>query len=233
LLPFPLPGGEAAVRHPNRAAFGLLYRLVGEDVLLRDPRWTRHLGLSQSDARMLASMIRRRVNTPWTSSVGRLFDAVAAILLGVCEVTYEGEAAVLLEAVADARVTDAYDLPIRASEDHPPKTGASCCALGDWRPLLSELLTDLDRDTDVGIIAGRFHNSLARWAHDLVAQQPHLDVILSGGCFQNKLLTERTMHELGKLNRSIYLPRQIPIGDGGLAAGQLAVALAVNRRDHG
>ena len=113
LLPFPLPGGEAAIRHPARAAFGLLWLLRGEEAVLQDDGLHRLLGLSPREVRVSAAMIRRGINTPWTSSMGRLFDAVAALVLGAHEVSYEGEAAVLLEAVADPAVTDAYSLPLR------------------------------------------------------------------------------------------------------------------------
>jgi hydrogenase maturation protein HypF len=233
LLPFPLPGGDAAVRHPNRVAFGLLYGLLGEDAILRNDYWTRQLGLSQREGRLLASIIQRRVNTHWTSSVGRLFDAVAALLLGVQAVSYEGEAAVWLEATADPRITDAYDLPLRTGEVCRALVGERSCPRGDWRPLLSAVLADLARDIEVGIIAARFHNALARWAADVAVQHPRLDVVLSGGCFQNRLLTERTLEALGALERRVFVHSQVPPGDGGLAVGQLAVALALTRRDQG
>jgi hydrogenase maturation protein HypF len=226
LLPFPLPGGDAAVRHPNRVAFGLLHGLLGEELLLRDDRWMKHLGLSHRESRLLASMISRGINTFWTSSMGRLFDAVAALLLGAQEVSYEGEAAVWLEAVADARVIDAYDLPLRA----PEGIGDRSCPRGDWRPLLTAVLADLERGLDGGIIAARFHNALARWASEVVVRCPLPDVVLSGGCFQNRLLAERTLDQLRTLNRRVFVHSNVPPGDSGLAVGQLAVALALSQR---
>ncbi len=215
LLPFPLPGGEAAIRHPNRSAFGLLLSAFGQQSACATRR-LEQLGLEPSEARVLAAMCAQRVGTPWTSSMGRLFDALAALVLGIREVSYEGEAAVMLESVADEDVTDAYPLLQRWAD-------GSGLARGDWRPLLEAVLADLDRDVAPGLIAGRFHNALAQWAAAVAAAEGLSDVLLSGGCFQNRLLAERTREALQ--NRRIYLHGLVPPGDGGLAAGQLAVAL--------
>ncbi|CAN5176786.1 carbamoyltransferase HypF [soil metagenome] len=225
LLPFPLPGGEAAIRHPGRIAFGLLYVLLGEDAMNQDNGWSARLGLAQHEAQLLASMIKRNVRTPWTSSVGRLFDALAAIILGIRQVSYEGEAAVHLEAVADLETIEAYDVPLLRPGEYESTAGDSSCIRGDWRPLVRAVLDDLSRSDSIAIIAARFHNALARWARELAGLWPGRAVVLSGGCFQNRLLAERVAGGLREQNRQVYLHGEIPPGDGGLAAGQLAVAL--------
>ena len=232
LLPFPLPGGEAAIRHPARAALGLLWLLRGEAAMLRDAgvHGVYRLGLSPRDVGVLGAMIRRDLNTPWTSSMGRLFDCVAALVLGVHEVSYEGEAAVLLEAIADPAVTDAYPLPQWLPNGRAPMAGDRTVPRGDWRPMLSAILADLASDVDAGAVAARFHNALAHWAAAVASRQPLHDVVLSGGCFQNRFLTERTVGALSRVNCRIYLHSHIPPGDGGLAVGQLAIAMAVNGR---
>jgi hydrogenase maturation protein HypF len=224
ILPFPLPGGELAVRFPHRAAFGLLWILRGEEVLLQDDGLCRRLGLSPGEARVLATMIRRGINTPWTSSMGRLFDAVAALTLGAHEVSYEGEAAAWLETVADTAVTEAYPLPLLPPESSACAAGDREIPSGDWRPMLSAILADCASGVEPGVIAARFHNALAQWAAVVASCQPLHDVVLSGGCFQNRLLTERTLEALALVNRRVYLPGKVPPGDGGLAVGQLAVA---------
>ncbi len=229
LLPFPLPGGEVAIRHPARAAFGLLWLFRGEEAVLQDAGLHR-LGLRPREVRVLAAMIRRNINTPWTSSMGRLFDAVAALVLGAHEVSYEGEAAVLLEAVADPAVTDAYSLPFRLPDGGGPMVGDSTVPRGDWRPMLSAILADLASGVEAGVVAARFHNALAWWAAAVASRQPLREVVLSGGCFQNRFLTERIMEALARVNCRVYLHNQIPPGDGGLAAGQLAVAMALTAR---
>jgi hydrogenase maturation protein HypF len=224
LQPFPLPGGEAAVRRPNRAAFGLLWAALGEDALLGDDSLRTRLNLSRREAVLLAAMIRRRVNTPWTSSVGRLFDAVAALALGIHEVSYEGEAAAWLEAVVARDVEDSYPLPpLPAAEE---AGSGEAVGRGDWRPLVARLRDDLARDADPAGIAARLHNALARWAADVAATQPVADVVLTGGCFQNRCLAERVREEIAGRGRRVHLHGLVPPNDGGLAAGQLAIALA-------
>jgi hydrogenase maturation protein HypF len=188
------------------------------------------LGLLPREAPVLAAMIRRGINTPWTSSVGRLFDAVAALVLGAHEVSYEGEAAVWLEAVAGPAVADEYPLPLLPPEECEPAAGDRAIQRGDWRPLLSAMLADLASGVEAGTVAARFHNALARWAAVVASRQPLREVVLSGGCFQNRFLTERTLEALRWVNRRVYFPSQIPPGDGGLAVGQLAVAMALTER---
>lgn len=227
LLPFPLPGGELAIRRPGRAMFGLLWLLRGQETVLQNDGLCRRLGLLPREARVLASMIRRGINTPWTSSMGRLFDAVAALVLGAHEVSYEGEAAVWLETVADPAVTDDYPLPLLSPEECEPAAGERAIPRGDWRLMLSAILADLASGVEAGVIAARFHNALARWAAVVASRQLLREVVLSGGCFQNRFLTERTLEALGRVNRRVYFPGQIPPGDGGLAVGQLAVAMAL------
>jgi hydrogenase maturation protein HypF len=226
LLPFPLPGGESAIRHLGRAAFGLLWVLRGAKALSQDDGLHRLLGLAPREARILAAMIRRGINTPWTSSLGRLFDAVAALVLGAHDVTYEGEAAARLEAMADPAVTDAYSLPIYRPGGAEPIAGDTTVPRGDWRPMVEALLADLASGVEAAVIAARFHNTLAKWARAVVSARSPREVVLSGGCFQNRLLAERTMETLSRVDCRVYLQSQIPPGDGGLAVGQLAVAIA-------
>jgi hydrogenase maturation protein HypF len=226
LLPFPLPGGEQAIRHPSRAAFGLLWLLRGEEAVLHDADLHRCLGLRPSEAGVLAAMIRRGINTPWTSSMGRLFDVVAALVLGAWEVSYEGEAALWLEAHADPGVTDAYSLPLSLPDPCPPMAGDRTVLRGDWRPMLSAMLADLAAGVEAGVVAARFHNALAQWAAAVASRQALREVVLSGGCFQNRFLTERTAEALARVSCRVFLHSQVPPGDGGLAVGQLAVAMA-------
>jgi hydrogenase maturation protein HypF len=209
LRPFPLPGGEAAVRRPNRVALVLLAEALGSEAVLRDGGLLPRLGLSEPIARALLGMAERGLNTPWTSSVGRLFDAAAALILGVREVSFEGEAAALLEAAADESERGAYPLPG-----------------GDWRPLVRALLVEVKSGVDPAKCAARFHNALAGWAAEVAGHCPLTDVVLSGGCFVNRLLSERVAEVLGRLGRSVHRHSRIPPNDGGLAVGQLAVALA-------
>ena len=218
LRPFPLPGGEAAIRHPARVALGLLTQAIGPDAVLGDVVLLDRLGLTAGAAGTLLRAVERGVNSPWTSSVGRLFDGVAAMLLAVGETSSEGEAAGWLEAVADADVIDAYPLPLVS------EVGGT--ARGDWRPLVRALHEDWRRGESCGRCAARFHNALAGWAAVVAATFPVHNVVLGGGCFQNALLTTRVRAAVEQLGRRVFGPGQVPPGDGGLAVGQLAVALA-------
>src|SRR5262249_25989658 len=153
------------------------------------------------------------------SSVGRLFDAVSALVLSVGEVSYEGEAAVWLEAVVDPDVEEAYPLPATADD--------MSVSRADWRPLIAGVLDDLKCDTAPGVMAARFHNALVEWATRVAAAEPWADVVLSGGCFQNHWLAVRVREALEKLGRRVYSHGLIPPNDGGLAAGQLAIGAAI------
>jgi hydrogenase maturation protein HypF len=226
LRPFPLPGNEAAIRQPNRVALGVLAATLGPQNLLSDGALLHGLDFRPNTARTLLHMTDRGVNTPWTSSVGRLFDAVPALLLQAKEVSYEGEAAAWLEAVVNPRVTEAYPIPFGPAPVDGPQAGEPRLLSGDWRPLFRALLEDIRLDVPVGISAARFHNALVEWAARVAAHQPCAEVVLGGGCFQSGWLTERTKAALQSLGRRVYCPGHVPPGDGGIAAGQLAVALA-------
>src|SRR5262249_37731584 len=147
------------------------------------------------------------------------------------EASYEGEAAVCLEAIADPAVTDAYSLSGHPPNGYEPIVGDCTIPRGDWKPMLSAILKDLAADVAAGVIAARFHNTLAQWAAEVIFRQPLRDVVLSGGCFQNRFLTQRTLEALAGINCRVYVHNQIPPGDGGLAVGQLVVAMARARQD--
>ena len=97
---------------------------------------------------------------------------------------------------------------------------------GDWRPMLAAILADLARDVEPSVVSSRFHQALAGWAKAVVTQQSLLDIVLTGGCFQNRILAESTEAALRSAGYRVHQHCSIPPGDGGLAAGQLAVALA-------
>ena len=180
------------------------------------------LGMTEARAHVLLEMIERRINSPQTSSVGRLFDAVAALLLEIREVSYEGEAALLLENATDPREETAYPMSVRIDERGIKR--------GDWRLLIRRLAEDISRSTGIGVCAARFQNALARWSADIAAESSCEDVVLGGGCFQNAYLAHRTRIGLEEVGKNVHVPSRVPANDGGLAVGQLAVAMAHWRR---
>ena len=213
---FALPGGEAAMHEPNRIALSLLAATFGANDV---PAWlTERLGFTKQRAGSLLRMIERNVNSPAASSVGRLFDGIAALLLNIHQVSYEGEPAVLLEDHTDPTMESAYLIG-----NHRDEHGT---LRGDWRPLIRSLVDDITHDVPVGVCAARFHNALASWSATIASTSCHEDIVLGGGCFQNAYLTRCTRVALEKLGRRVHAPSRIPVNDGGLSVGQLAVAMA-------
>lgn len=207
LDPVPLPGGAAAIREPWRmaAAYG-----VPEDLPVAGrPEWP-----------TVAEMARRSVNAPLTSSMGRLFDAVAAVLGVRDRVNYEGQAAIELEQRADHSERAAYPAAITGS--------ASFTVAGD--DLLDAVVTDLRADVPVPVIAARFHNGVAALVVDAasrIRERTGLGVVaLSGGVFQNMLLLERTASGLADAGFDVLTHHRVPPNDGGISLGQAAVATA-------
>jgi hydrogenase maturation protein HypF len=219
LHPFRLPGGEAAVREPRRVAAALLHEAIGTGAVTDDD--VPALGaFTANERRTLAHMLRAGLNAPLTTSAGRLFDGIAA-LLGLCGIaTFEGEAAVRLEHVADESEHGAYDMPLEPGEAGGP-------ARLDWRPLLRAVLEDQRRGAPVATIAARVHTAMAQ-ALTLQAELAGCErVALSGGCFQNRLLTLRTEAALRRRGFNVLLHRQVPPNDGGIALGQIVIASAM------
>ncbi|NQT37242.1 MAG: carbamoyltransferase HypF, partial [Planctomycetes bacterium] len=210
LRTFPLPGGDRAAREPRRSALGVLFEILGEDAAEYATDW-----FSPAEVSLLLTALARSLHSPRSSSMGRLFDAVAALcgLPGRC--SFEGHAAMALEFAADGDVEEAYPLPI--SDDEP--------AVADWEPLVRAILADRRAGEPIGRISARFHNGLAEMAVAVARREGRPDVVLTGGCFQNALLTERVRGRLVRDGHNVYTHRCVPPGDGGLALGQLAVAI--------
>lgn len=265
---FPLPGGEQAIREPRRAAVGLLYALMGESVF-DHPGLMTSLRFNQAEWEGLRGTLEKGIHTPQTSSAGRLFDAVAA-LLGVCHHNrYKGQAAGLLEFAAgvfdpppetprpprpardkdswigeeeilgsaqpapagrrgEARWTEeryTFKIAEVETEHNPREEIHQYTYVVDWEPMIREILADLERGRAVGDIAAAFHNTLA----DIVVRVAQLvgepRVALTGGCFQNRLLTELAVTHLREAGFQPIWHQRIPPNDGGLAVGQILAAL--------
>jgi hydrogenase maturation protein HypF len=164
----------------------------------------------------VARIIDRPEFSPLTSSAGRLFDAAASMILGIDRAEFDGQAAMRLEAAADTDAKESYVFPL--SEGELPEL--------DWRPLFIALLADKRRGVDDAVIAMRFHRGLARGITQVCDLWRGMQVVLSGGAFQNKLLTELVTEMHNDESQPLGLPGVIPPNDGGLAAGQLAIAAA-------
>ncbi len=215
LRPFRLPGADAAVREPGRIALALLWQLEGAAALERDE--IPAIRSLESTARApFARMLETGFGAPVTTSAGRLFDGVAA-LLGVRQrVAFEGQAAMELEFLVDRDVHEAYPLPLA--------TGEGTTRQLDWRPLVEAILEDARRDTAVSIMAGRFHRALVDGILAVAVEIGEPRVALTGGCFQNRLLTEWAAERLRGAGFEVLMHRRIPANDGGISFGQVMVA---------
>ena len=216
LRPFHLPGGDAAVRQPRRVGLALLWETYGEAA------WPTALAdrlSAPAERQMFAAMLRRGLNTPLTTSAGRLFDGVAALLGLHPEVTFEGQAALALEHIADPSVREGYAIDLVSP-------GGDAPLVLDWRSMLDAILADLRAGVAPGVIAARFHNALVAAAVTVARRVGEPTVALTGGCFQNRLLHTRLADALRREGLAVAQHRQVPPNDGGLSLGQVAVAAA-------
>jgi hydrogenase maturation protein HypF len=213
LRPFPLPGGDRAIKEPRRAAMGLLYEVFGEQ-LFTEKRFKLWLAaFSDKKLAILFKMLSQKINLPLTSSMGRLFDGIAAIT-NLCQIaSFEGQAAMQLEFILDRFSTEeSYLLPLQNNEI-------------DWRAMLINILDDVNNEVPVEMISAKFHNSLID-AIVIVARQIKVEkIVLTGGCFQNKYLIEKAISKLRQAGFDPYWHHRIPTNDGGIALGQAIAAI--------
>ncbi len=210
LRSFGLPGGDVAVREGWRAAASLMLEVFGASGIdaMNSGQFAPTTGNPRLDTSKLRYMLERGINVVPTTSVGRLFDAVAC-LGGVARVNkFEGQAAMLLESeIGRLRTEGAYPLPG-----------------GDWVPLIKEVVADKLAGVSMASIAAKFHNALANWIGDVVRRAGVKQVVLSGGVFQNRYLTERAATALESRGFVVFTHQKVPPNDGGLALGQAVMA---------
>ncbi|MEN8191168.1 MAG: carbamoyltransferase HypF [Bacteroidota bacterium] len=210
---FPLPGGEKAIKEARRAALGALYELYGENVF-NNYVLIEELTFTSNETEILRSMLNKNINSPKTSSVGRLFDAVSA-LLGVSSISnYEGQSAMKLEFLVDKNISGEYQFELIENEK----------ILIDWSKMIESILSELNMGITISEISTKFHNTLSRIILDVAQLVGEEKVILSGGCFQNIYLVEKTIELLESNNRKVYIHQRVPTNDGGIALGQIAAA---------
>jgi hydrogenase maturation protein HypF len=226
IRPFRLLTGGKAIREPRLTALGMLNDWIGPETW----EWPgiSPLKRSEEETRVLRSMLLRDLNCPVTTSVGRLFDAVAALLglQGKGRLGYEGEAALALEARASlavghdaSRLLDLGPLPWtwRESATYPFQI--------DLAPAIRELVGQLDRgDPMVGVLAARFHRTLVDILVSCATRFNRQQLLLTGGCFQNRLLLEGSIRALQKAGIEPVWHRDLPPNDGSISLGQIVVA---------
>jgi hydrogenase maturation protein HypF len=230
LRPFRLPGGEGAMREPRRSAAAVLWELMGEEMLDHLlPSWQ----VTDDQRRQLATLLKSGVASPWTTSMGRLFDAVAS-LTGLChQASFEGQAAMTVQSAAEQEDNPWGTMDEGYSMDLVPCEGPDRTWMFDWGPMISALLDDLRRGCRLEQIAVRFHASLAGGIVRVARAAGLPRVILTGGCFQNRLLLSLARRWLEKAGFTVYCHGLVPPNDGGLSVGQAVVAARrMNDVDH-
>ncbi len=207
----PLPGGDISIRIPARMALSHLWAYQIE--------WDHSLpavsALCMEDKTVLNIQLSRQINTPQTSSMGRLFDAVASLIGVRHKVTYEGQAAIEMEALVDLEEKGFYPITFEAG-------------LIDPKPLFESIITDIHNNTPIQKLSARFHNSIVELSTS-ICKSIRLDekinrVALSGGVWQNKVLLENMIKKLKKEQFDVMIHHTIPTNDGGLSLGQALIA---------
>jgi hydrogenase maturation protein HypF len=233
----PLPGGDAAIKRPYRTAIGYILSLLGEDTLnaviaraAKQPRLASMAEVSEIETEIIKRQIEKGLNSPLTSSMGRLFDAVSALIGIRGEIDYEGQAAVELEMAAyachceerdDEAIEDKKSYPYRIIKDNGMR-------IVQLRDLLSAIIEDLKQAVPSGRISVKFHNTIAQMIEEmcrLIANETGIkQVALSGGVFQNRLLLRKTINLLEISDFQVFTHRQVPCNDGGISLGQVVIA---------
>ena len=225
---FPLPGSEQAVKEPRRTALALLYEVFGEEIFDRNDLPPIQ-SFSPYELSVLKQMLNQKIHAPLTSSAGRLFDAVSAIL-GLCQKSrFEAQAAMQLEFALEGVQTEEFYYFRMTSASYRTRSLPSGNArypkyVIDWAPMIRGIVADQESKVSAGLISAKFHNTLVEMLVAIAERSNQTKVILSGGCFQNKYLLERSIAKLHEKGFQPYWHQHIPPNDGGIALGQIVAA---------
>ena len=212
LRPFLLPGNAKAVREPRRVALALLYEIFGNQAFTLDVPTVQ--AFTPAERGPLQTMLRQRLNAPTTTSAGRLFDAFASLLNLRQVSSFEGQAAMELEfALAGTKEDDSYPFAIR-------NQGETLWL--DWEPAVRAVIAGATNER--ARASARFHNTLVDMVVEVAKRFGEKNVVLSGGCFQNRYLTERMVSRLVSSGYRPYWHQRVPPNDGGIALGQIMAA---------
>jgi len=214
---YPLPGGDKAIVEPWRMAYSYLYSIYGSKAKTLDIDFNRRMDYDKLS--IIEKMIDKNINSPLTSSCGRLFDAASSLIGIRDEISYEGQAAMELESFCASGITERYKFCIYKEEEK---------FIIDSRGIFIDIIADLKKGLDKKIMAAKFHNTVAEFTVDLcgkIRKNTGInEVALSGGVFQNKYLTEKVIFSLEDKRFKVYIQRKVPPNDGGISLGQAVVA---------
>jgi hydrogenase maturation protein HypF len=214
---FPLPGGDKAIVEPWRMAYSYLYSIYGPKAKTLDINFIRRIDYDKLS--IIEKMIDKNINSPLTSSCGRLFDAVSSLIGIRDEISYEGQAAMELESFRASGITGRYKFNIDKEEEK---------FIINPQEIFIDIIADLKKGLDKKVMATKFHNTVAKFTVDLcgkIRENTGInEVALSGGVFQNKYLTEKVVFLLEDKGFKVYIQRKVPPNDGGVSLGQAVVA---------
>jgi hydrogenase maturation protein HypF len=219
---FRLPGSAAAVKEPRRTALGVLYEILGDGAFEKNLAPVRAFG--EQELPVLMQMLQKGIQSPWTTSAGRLFDAVAS-LSGLRQVMrYEGQAAMELEFAIGREGTEEY-YPFNISKQAGvAATDSQPAMIVDWEAMIRGVLEDVENGIPLAAISKKFHNMLVEAMIEVARRAAEKRVVLTGGCFQNRYLAERAVRRLEQEGFKPYWHQRIPPNDGGIAVGQIFAA---------
>lgn len=200
---FKLLGGEKAVKEPKRIALSLLFDIYSLEEILKQKNSVVNV-FSANEIKLLHTMWQKALNAPLTSSIGRLFDAIASISDLAHIQSYEGETGLLIEQNYDENIEDIYSYRLNDDEID-----------------ISSMIKEMLEDKQTKLICSKFINTLAQIILDISNRYDDLEVVLSGGVFQNKTLLELVTKKLENQNKKYYYSKQIPLNDGGISVGQI------------
>jgi hydrogenase maturation protein HypF len=218
LRPFKLPGGEKAVKEIWRTEIGLLFEIFMDRTFeIFDAKFK--LLCPAQELSILKRMLMKNINSPLTSSAGRLFDAVSSIMNISNYASYEGKAAMQLEfSIMNSKTGDSYPFEIKKEKI----SENDFKYIADWEPMIREIIKDVSKKKQTsGIIATKFHNTLSEIIVSIAKRVNNKRVVLSGGCFQNKYLIEKTITLLQRKGFQVYWHQRVPTNDGGISLGQI------------
>jgi len=213
----PLPGGDVSTKEPYRMAISYLYSIYGDNLFDIDLLFER---IGSKKLALIKRMIENQINSPLTSSCGRLFDAVSSLIGVRDDVTYEAQAAIELEMITESGVTDVYGYNIITEDEY----------IIDVGEVFRGIVFDLNHEVPKGVISAKFHNTVADFIVSMCEKlrvENNIDsVALSGGTFQNNYLISEVARRLNEGNFTTYFHKRVPTNDGGISLGQAVIANA-------
>ena len=211
---FYLPGGDKAIKEPWRIALSLIYKVFKEEFNKFIPK-----DLKDKEYNIIKTMIDKKINSPKTSSMGRLFDGVSAILGFTSTITFEGEAAINLENISTKKNNESYEFEIKKYEEK---------FILDFNNIIKGIICDIDNKVNMSIIAKNLHNTIIKSTIEMalyIREKTNINtVVISGGVFQNEILFKGVVKGLEQYKFNIATHKIIPCNDSGVSLGQLIIA---------